>query len=197
MDNEKYFQEQIRQLGKLVMQFDQLPDSDAKSAGRELVQLLMGVHGKGLERTMEVIFASGDLGPGIIDNLGHDSIVGNLLLLYSLHPNDLETRVEDAVESMRIRLRKLGCTIELERVYEGIVQVRLKTSGHNCGSSTRELRTLVEDGIYEFAPDVTSIEILGLTEPASTNFVTLESLLGHDFAAASPAARTLERDGAD
>lgn len=197
MANEKDFQEQVRQLGKLVTQFDQLPDGDAKTAGRELVQLLMEVHGKGLERMMEIVFASGEVGPGIIDKLGHDSIAGNLLLLYSLHPDELETRVENAVERMQPRLRKLGCTIELERVYQGIVQVRLKTSGHSCGSSARDLRALVEDGIYEFAPDATSIEVLGLTEPVPTSFVALESLLGQRFAGAAPAARTLERDGAD
>jgi hypothetical protein len=41
-----------------------------------------------------------------------------------------------------------------------------------------ELRALVENGIYELAPDVTSLEILGLEEPSATGFVALESLLG-------------------
>ncbi len=197
MAYDEEFQEQIRQLGKLVAQFDQLPDSTAKTAGKELVQLLMDAHGRGLERVMEIVFDSGDAAPGIIDRLGQDSIVGNLLLLYSLHPDPLEDRVQKAVERIRPRLRKLSCAIELERVYEGIVEVRLATSAHSCGSSARDLRSIIEDGMYEFAPDVTSLEILGLEEPTPAGFVSLESLLGQHFTTAASIMHPLESKGAD
>ena len=178
MANDEEFQEQIRQLGKLVAQFDDLPDSAVKSASRELVQLLMDVHGRGLERAMEIVFDAGDSAPVIIDKLGQDPIVGNLLLLYSLHPDELETRVNKAIERMRPRLRKLSCTIELEHLHESSVRVRLTTSGHSCGSSAGDIRSIVEDGMYEFAPDVTSLELAGLEETAPAGFVPLESLLG-------------------
>ncbi len=177
MANDGEFQEQIRQLGKLVAQFDELPDSAVKSAGRELLQLLMDVHGRGLERAMEIVFDAGNSAPGIIAKLGQDPIVGNLLLLYSLHPDELETRVQKALERMRPRLRKLSCTVELEHVHESSVRVRLTTSDHSCGSSVGDIRSIVEDGMYEFAPDVTSLEIAGLEETAAAGFVTLESLL--------------------
>jgi Fe-S cluster biogenesis protein NfuA len=195
--NDSEFQEQVRQLGQLVAQFDELPDGATKAAGRALVQLLMDVHGRGLERVMEIVFDSGDSGPKIIDKLGRDSIVGNLLLLYSLHPDGLEARIQSALDRIRPRLRKLACTIELENVQEGAVQVRLATSGHSCGSSTKDLRAIVEDGMFEFAPDVTSLEILGLEEPTPVGFVTLESLLGHQFVGADSSVRVLEREGGD
>jgi hypothetical protein len=50
--------------------------------------------------------------------------------------------------------------------------------------------------MYEFAPDVISLEILGLEEPTPVGFVTLESLLGKHFAGAASTALPLERDGA-
>jgi len=174
-----------------------LPDGATKTAARDLVQLLMDVHGRGLERVMEIVFDSGDSGQKIIDRLGQDSIVGNLLLLYSLHPDGLEARIQSALDRMRPQLRKLACTIELENVQEGAVQVRLATSGHSCGSSTKDLRSIVEDGMFEFAPDVTSLEILGLEEPTPAGFVTLESLLGHQFVGADSSVRVLEREGGD
>jgi Fe-S cluster biogenesis protein NfuA len=195
--NDGEFQEQVRQLGKLIAQFDELPDGATKTAARDLVRLLMDVHGRGLERVMEIVFDSGDSGQKIIDRLGQDSIVGNLLLLYSLHPDGLEARIQSALDRMRPRLRKLACTIELENVQEGAVQVRLATSGHSCGSSTKDLRLIVEDGMFEFAPDVTSLEILGLEEPTPAGFVTLESLLGHQFVGADSSLRVLEREGGD
>ena len=197
MANDGEFQEQVRQLGKLIAQFDELPDGATKTAARDLVRLLMDVHGRGLERVMEIVFDSGDSGQKIIDRLGQDSIVGNLLLLYSLHPDGLEARIQSALDRMRPRLRKLACTIELENVQEGAVQVRLATSGHSCGSSTKNLRSIVEDGMFEFAPDVTSLEILGLEEPTPAGFVTLESLLGHQFVGADSSVRVLEREGGD
>ena len=83
-----------------------------------------------------------------------------------------------AIERMRPRLRKLSCTIELEHLHESSVRVRLTTSGHSCGSSAGDIRLIVEDGMYEFAPDVTSLELDGLEETAPAGFVPLESLLG-------------------
>ncbi|WP_433966667.1 NifU family protein [Tunturiibacter gelidiferens] len=197
MANDGEFQEQVRQLGKLVAQFDELPDSAAKTAGRELVQLLMEVHGRGLERAMEIVFDAGNFAPGIVDKMGQDPMVGNLLLLYSLHPDEFKTRVQKAIERMRPRLRKLSCTVELEGVHEGAVRVRLSTSGHSCGSSTTDLRSIVEGGMYEFAPDVTSLEVLGLEEPTPAGFVTLESLMGQRLAGNSLGGNFLEREGVD
>jgi Fe-S cluster biogenesis protein NfuA len=181
--NDGDFQEQMKQLGSLVAQFDRLPESAAKLAGKELIQLLMDVHGAGLERVMEIVFESGEPGSSIIHRLGQDAMVGSLLLLYSLHPDDLETRVNKAVERMRPRLRKLATAVELIHADESLVQLRLATSGHSCGSSTKDLRAIVEDCVYEFAPDVTTLEILGLEEAVPAGFVALESLLGNGLAA--------------
>jgi hypothetical protein len=183
--NGNAFQDQIRQLGKLIMEFDQFPEGPQKVACKALVKLLMDVHGTGLERVMEIVFESGSAGPAIIDNLAKDATVSSLLVLYSLHPEDLETRVRKGMEHMRPRLRKLACSAELERIDEVGVHVRVLTTGHGCGSSTKDIRATVEDGVYEFAPDITALHILGLEEPSSAGFVALESLLGSTLAGAS------------
>lgn len=197
MTNNSDFQEQVKRLGKLIAQFDNMPDGSQKTACKELVQLLMDVHGMGLERMMEVIFESGNSSPAIIDKLGQDSIAGSLLLLYSFHPDDLETRVHKAMEKMRPRLRKLSCSAELKRVVGSTVQVQLMTSGHSCGSSTKDLKAIVEDSVYEFAPDVMSLEVLGLEEPSSAGFVALDSLLGHNFAVAVSNGHAMQSESAD
>ena len=140
------FQDQIRQLGKLITQFDQMPEGPQKVACKELVQLLMDVHGAGLERVMEIVFEDPASGRAIVDNLARDSVVSSLLVLYSLHPDDLETRVRKAVEQMLPRLRKLSCNAEFVRVDEGAVRMQVTTTGHSCGSSTKDIRAIVEDG---------------------------------------------------
>jgi Fe-S cluster biogenesis protein NfuA len=143
---------------------------------------------------MEIIFESGDQGAKIIDQLGKDGTVGSLLLLYSLHPDDLATRVEKAAERMRPRLRKLACAIESVEVRESAVTIRLAAAGHGCGSSSKDVHAIVEDCVYELAPDVTSLEILGLEEPTG-GFVALESLLGNGFAGVSSSERPRESRG--
>ncbi len=184
MDSEKEFQEKMRQLGTLVGELDQLPGGGSKVAARELVQLLMEVHRTGLERMMELVFQAGTEASGgaIIDRLGQDPIVRNLLLLYSLHPEDLETRVLRALDVARTRLRKLDGRVDLVSFHEGAVQLRLHTSGYSRGSTIKDLRAIVEGAIYDLAPDVGSLTILAPEEESSSGFVPLQSLLKHSMA---------------
>ena len=177
MDSEKEFQEKMRQLGTLVGELDQVPGGGSKVAARELVQLLMEVHRTGLERIMELVYQSGGEGGAIIDSFGQDPIVRNLLLLYSLHPDDLETRVVRALDTVRARLRKFDSRVELVSLHEGAVQLRLHISGHARGSTIKDLRSIVEGGIYDLAPDLTSLTILAPEEESSSGFVPLQNLL--------------------
>jgi hypothetical protein len=175
--SEKEFQQNVRKLGALVGELDQTPASSSRVATRELVQLLMEIHGTGLERIMELVFESGVEGEAMIAKLGKDPIARSLLLLYSLHPEDLETRVLQALETMASRLRKFDSTVELISICEGAVQLQVRTSGHAHGSTAKNLRSIVEEGIYEQAPDVASLTILGLEDEDVSGFVPVESLL--------------------
>jgi Fe-S cluster biogenesis protein NfuA len=202
VENGGDFQEQVKQLGTLIAQFDRLPDGPQKTACKELVQLLMDVHGAGLERMMEIVFESGSTGPALpgptlVDKIGQDSIAGSLLLLYSLHPDDLETRLRKALDRMRPRLRKLATSADLVRADEGVVQVQLTSTGHSCGSSAKDLRAIVEDGVFELAPDVASLEILGLEEPSPTGFVSLQSLLGRNLVSSGANGHSMQTEAGD
>jgi hypothetical protein len=196
VESEKEFQEKMRRLGTLVGEIDQVPAGGSKVAARELVQLLMEVHRSGLERIMELVFQTGNesgmSGAAIIDRLGQDPIVRNLLLLYSLHPDDLETRVLRALDIARTRLRKFDSRLELVSLKEGAVQLRLQASDRPRGSTIRDLRAMVEGAIYDLAPDLISLTILAPEEESSSGFVPLESLLKHSLA--GQGARV---DGAD
>lgn len=197
MANDKKFQEQIRQLGTLVGELDQMPAGAPKTAARELIQLLMEVHGTGLERIMEIVFAAGEAGEAIIGKLGQDPIARNLLLLYSLHPENLETRVLKALDAAGSRLRKHDATVDLISIQEGVVQLRLQTTGHACGSTTRNLRSIVEESIYDLAPDLTSLTILDSEDESASGFVSLDNLLKHPYAAPALATRGAEVEGSD
>jgi hypothetical protein len=173
--SEKEFQEKMRRLGALVGELDQMPGGSSKVAARELVQLLMEVHGTGLERILELVKESAT-GKAIVERFGDDPLARNLLLLYGL-----ETRVVKALDAMKGRLRKLDCEVKLISMEEGAVQVRLHLFGRAHGTR-KDLRSIVEGGMYDLAPDLTSLTILG-AEDESSGFVPLESLRKHSFAA--------------
>jgi Fe-S cluster biogenesis protein NfuA len=197
--NATEFQQRVQQLGKLIAELEHMPDSPLKVATGELVHLLMEVHSAGIEQMMEIVFDSSASGQQTIDNLGNDPIVRSLLLLYSLHPEDLQMRVQKSLDALRPRLRKVNYGIELLQIEEGgAVHVQVESSGHACGSTTENVRSMVEEGIYEYAPDVTSLAILGLEGQPSSGFVSLESLAGPRIAHTSiPAAHPLAMGSGD
>jgi Fe-S cluster biogenesis protein NfuA len=176
--NDKEFRHRVQRIGGLVEKIEGVADPAVRATAKELVQLLMELHGTGLERMLEITFHAGDPGVGIIDELGHDPLVSSLLILYGLHPQPLETRVTNAVERMRPTLRKQGCEIELIAVNEGVVRIEMEVGEHTCGSTVKTIRSTVEEAVYEAAPDITSLFIEGLDTKVSSGFVALEKLMG-------------------
>jgi len=174
---EKDFQQRLQRIGGLLRDLEAVADPASRTAAKELVQLLMDLHGSCLERILEVIFQAGDAGTALIDHLGRDPLVSSLLVLYGIHPDDLETRVRRKLEQIQPRVRKMGAQAALVRVDGGNIRLQLKMEGHSCGSTARTLQNLVEEAMYEAAPDLTSVVVEG-TESSSPGFVGLEVLTG-------------------
>jgi Fe-S cluster biogenesis protein NfuA len=155
-----------------------------------LIQLLLDLHAVGLERVLEIVANNGDSGQRIIDDLGRDPLVSSLLVLYNLHPLDLESRVAQAVERVQAKVRKGGGELELLGNTNGVVRLHLQVTGHACGSTGKTLRTMVEDALYEAAPDVSHLLIEGLEEQyGSSGFVPLGKVGGVVAAAATVSER--------
>jgi Fe-S cluster biogenesis protein NfuA len=175
--NEKDFRERIQQMAELAADLEKISDDKIRASAKELVHLLMELHGAGLERIMEMVFADGELGAPMIDKLSREPLVSSLLVLHGLHPDDFETRVTNAVETLRPRLRKQNVEVELLEASEATVRVRVTPAAHSCGSTTSTLRTSVEEAVYEAAPEVGSLVIEGLEEKSASGFVSLDALV--------------------
>jgi Fe-S cluster biogenesis protein NfuA len=175
---DKDFRERVQQMASLAAELENITDDRIRASAKELVHLLMELHGAGLERIMETVFAAGEPGAAMIDKLAAEPLVSNLLVLHGLHPDDLETRVTSAIEILRPRLRKQDVEVELLEVSEATVRVRVTSSAHACGSTANTLRTSVEEAIYEAAPEVGSLVIEGLEGNAASGFVALDALVG-------------------
>jgi Fe-S cluster biogenesis protein NfuA len=175
--DEKDFQQRVQKIGDLVHDLESIADPASRAAAKELVQLLMELHGTGLERILEIVFQSGDSGPRVIDDLGQDRLVSSLLILYGLHPEELQTRVERKLAQIESKLHKMGAEAKLVGINGGEVRVRVRVEGQGCGSTSRTVQMAVEEAMYEAAPDLTSLTIEGLESPVESGFIAVEKLL--------------------
>ncbi len=177
MSEERELQQRIQRIGGLVQEVESIADPSVRASTRELVQLLMEFHGAGLDRALEITANAGDVGLHIIDKLGRDPLVSSLLVLYGLHPDDFETRVRRAVEGVVPKVQRGGGELEVLVIDNDVVRLRLSVTGHACGSTATTLKSMVEEAIYEAAPDAGSIVIEGLDDKPGGGFVSLDKLL--------------------
>jgi Fe-S cluster biogenesis protein NfuA len=186
MPDDKDFQTKVQRIGELVAGLENIADAESRASAKALVQLLLDLHGTGLERVMEVVAKNGESGQRTIDDLGRDPLVSSLLVLYGLHPLDLESRVAEAVEKVQPKVRKGGGELNLLSNEGGVVRLQLQVTGHACGSTGKTLKTIVEDALYEAAPDLNQLLIEGLEEQSSSSgFVPLGKLSGLTAAASA------------
>jgi Fe-S cluster biogenesis protein NfuA len=192
----KNVREDMQRIGGLVQEIESIADPAVRAATKDLVQSLMDLHGAALEKALEIVAETGEPGVSIIDRLGRDSLVSRVLILYGLHPEDLETRVVKAVDKVRPQLRKQGCEVELLGVNDGAIRLRVETGLHTCGSTAKTVQATLEGAMYDAAPDLISLVIEGFEEKPASGFVALDKLLGGSAGLMHPPV-ALERQGAD
>src|SRR5262245_26984076 len=163
MGEEKAFNQLSRRIEGLVARIETVADPNARADALHLAQSLMELHGAGLDRLMEIVAGAGASGSALMNDFAEDALVASLLLLYGLHPHDLQTRVMMALEKTRPFLHSHGGDVELLGVADGVVRLRLAGSCRSCPSSTMTLKLAIEQAIYEAAPDVTEIVTSGQT----------------------------------
>jgi hypothetical protein len=165
------FQQRLESIEQVIRQIEASGDPNVRTAARELVQLVMELHGSGLERILEILRSSGVPGQSMLDRLGLDDMVSSLLVLYGLHPLGLEERVNRAIEKANRQMRSRSGSVELIGTADGAVHLNLKANGHGPA-----LKEVVEAAIYQAAPDIASLVIDGAEE--KQGFVPIEMLLG-------------------
>ncbi len=194
MAHDTALQKQIQRIGEIVEQLESTTDPSVRCMAKELLESLMALHGAGIERILELASQTGEAGAAIVQKCGRDELVSSLLLLYGLHPDDLRTRVERAVEKSRSYLEKHGGAAELLSVSEvGEVRVRLAVAATtSCGSSASSLKAMLEGAIQDSAPDASSIvveETGALTRSGCVSLSQLQSGPGMAGLSTSRASR--------
>jgi Fe-S cluster biogenesis protein NfuA len=138
----------------------------------ELLRVLTELYGAGLARVVEL---AGTEAPALLAHLADDALVGSLLVAHDLHPDDLRTRVEAALESVRPFLGAHGGGVDLLDLdpARGAVHLRLLGSCDGCPSSAVTLRMAVERAIAEAAPEIAILDVEEPAREATAAFVEL------------------------
>jgi Fe-S cluster biogenesis protein NfuA len=178
MTKQDEFQQRAKSIETLVSKLE-AADPSLRSAAKDLVQALMELHGASIERMVELVHDAGDPGSSIIERFGRDELVRSVLLLYGLHPQDLQTRVTQALENTRAFLKSDGASAELVSINEaGAVTVRFQVKSSGCGSSASSVKSRLETALQDAAPDASSIlvEDTSVMSVTGSTFVSLADL---------------------
>jgi len=167
----------------LLGEIESLPDLPARATAVEMVQILFELYGEGLARLVKSSARLG--GEALLDAFAEDELISHLLLLHELHPVDVETRVQRALQEVRPYLASHGGDVELLSVAGGIAHLRLLASGNGFSSSAAALKPVLERAIQKAAPELVGIdmeEAMPRPRAAMGSFIPISALLEQEGA---------------
>nr|WP_280474189.1 NifU family protein [Nocardia asiatica] len=141
----------------------------ARERAEQLVRELVELYGAGLARVVGLLDAAA------VERLARDDLVASLLLVHGLHPHDVDTRVRDALDTVRPYLGSHGGDVHLVDIVDGVVRLELAGSCKSCPSSSVTLELAVEDAVRAAAPEIESIEVVA-ARTESAGVISADSL---------------------
>jgi hypothetical protein len=178
----------LARIEELIHEAERLPDDGLRGQVQELVQKLMDFHGIALARMIEDVRMCGAPGEALLQAWARDEVAASLLLLYGLHPVDMESRVRAALDRIRGELRNQGVELELLGTDDGIVRLRMTDVEDDYrASASIAVRRKVAKAIYEAAPDAAAIKTDGEAPypPSRINFIPMSHVKAAACSAAS------------
>ncbi|MDH6627746.1 hypothetical protein M2271_005575 [Streptomyces sp. LBL] len=136
-------------------------DPAATVAAEELVRSLMDFYGAGLARILHLLSsAPGEPSAGLLG----DELVASLLVLHDLHPEDRDTRIARALDSVREHALDV---VDFDEESGTLTLRARQTGGCGCGSGPGAgagAREAAQAALACFAPEVRAVDVR--SEPA-------------------------------
>ena len=159
----------VRQVGDrievLLGELRSIASPEVGAKVEEVVGLLVELYGAGLERILEVVNEDADAAAPLLKRFTDDKFIESLLVLHGLHPVDVDTRIEAALDQARPYLGSHAGGVEYLGVDDGgVAHLKLEGSCHGCPSSTVTVKLTLEQAISEAAPEVIRVEVEGVAE---------------------------------
>ncbi|WP_369256197.1 hypothetical protein [Streptomyces sp. R35] len=127
-------------------------DPAAAAAAEELVRSLMDFYGAGLARILHLLSsAPGEPPAGLLG----DELVASLLVLHDLHPEDRDTRIARALDSVREHALDV---VDFDEESSTLTLRTREAGGCGCGSGA-DARQAAEAALACFAPEVRAVDV--------------------------------------
>src|SRR5580704_2478694 len=149
---------------QLLEQIEALPSPSTRELIHEFMEATLAFYGQGLSRILQVVTQSGSEGEKIYQRLTSDKVVRGLLLIHDLHPEDLESRLRNALDQVRPYLQSHGGNVELISLTDEAARLRLEGTCKSCASSAVTLELAIRHAIEEACPDLAEFEVEGVAE---------------------------------
>ncbi len=131
----------------------------ARERAEEIVRTVVQMYGDGLERILSIVHA--ELGEErsepVFARLCEDKLVETLLCLHGLHPLSVEDRVDAALQSVLPYIKSHKGNMEVSRIEDDVVYLRLEGSCDGCPASSATLKMAVERAILERVPEIREV----------------------------------------
>jgi Fe-S cluster biogenesis protein NfuA len=176
-EGKREFTRRSDRIEELVRRVEGSGDPALRAVAQELLQAVIELHGVALDRILTAV-AELPAGQVAIDRMAEDDLVSNVLSLHGIHPIPVEERVIAALEKARPYLKSHGGNVELTKIEDGTVHLRLQGTCGSCSSSSATLKSTVESAIYDVAPEVGKViseTSLPPAPPSHQQFVILQT----------------------
>ncbi len=162
--------EPIERMEGMVRGVEALRDPEARAAAVGLAQAVLDFQAAVLARVVEI----GSMDPDLLAAMVTDDLVSGALALHGLHPDDVGSRVRRTVDKLRYHFDSRGAGIELLSAGSDLVRLRFTGTRPGAGAAAKQL---IEDAIYQAAPEIAELVIEGVEEQRKPGFVPLAELL--------------------
>jgi hypothetical protein len=146
----------LRQIEELTSALYRSGDTNAREAARELLEVVLDLHGLGLAR-MVALVAAAEEGAKLTGLLAADPYARAIMLLHGLHPLTVEERLREAISQMTAKWSGRGVEIRLVRAGPATAEVRIVRNG--AAESAELLADEVERRLIDAAPDLDGVRI--------------------------------------
>jgi Fe-S cluster biogenesis protein NfuA len=146
----------------LLEKLGSAPDSNVRQNAEELIQLLTQMYGAGLGRILQILNED-EASKEFINSLCKDNLVGSLLVLHGLHPENVETRIERALARVRPSLDAHGADVKLVKIDQAVAFLRVEGACDGCATAASTIRITLKQALEQAAPEIDAIEVEGLS----------------------------------
>jgi hypothetical protein len=170
----------ISNIEGLIRRLESLTDPEARTTAAELIGMVLSFHHLALEHIVKEL-SHAEFGPQFIKQIVHNPLVNNLLLLHGFHPLPIEARVRAGLEGVEPYWKSAGYEVKRMEITDANLSIEFRKLGVG-GRTAPALRSLVENVVFNAAPEIEGLTIEGLEESQPTTrggFVPLSKLLSN------------------